>query len=166
MPFVAKKLDKDDPDHISWLYNIASARAAAFDIEGVTYALTQGVVKNIIPAVASTNAMIAGRLLRSPTPFPVLILPSAACSNEAFKIATSCAPFLNNYFMLIATEGVYTYTFEHEARPDCPVCGGESLQMSISRDMTVEQLIEALTEKQSMYVVWLFCSCSRGDMLV
>lgn len=78
-----KKLDTDDPDHIEWLFQVASNRAAEFKIEGVTWALTQGVVKNIIPAIASTNAIIA-----------------ASCCNEALKIATTCAPFLNNYMMV------------------------------------------------------------------
>ena len=128
-----KKMDTDDPDHISWLYDVASKRAKEFNIEGVTWSLTQGVVKNIIPAIASTNAIIA-----------------ASCCNEAFKIATSSAAYLNNYFMLIGTDGVYSYTFEHEKRPECPVCGGEALDMRIDKDLTVEQLIENLVESQNM----------------
>ena len=55
--------------------------------------------------------------------------------------------------MLIGTESVYSYTFEHEKRNDCPVCGGESLEISIPESWTVERLIEMLVEKQDMYVI-------------
>ncbi|KAJ7774960.1 hypothetical protein B0H16DRAFT_1509060 [Mycena metata] len=130
-----KKLDTDDPEHIGWLYTVAAARAKEFNIEGVTWALTQGVVKHIIPAIASTNAIIA-----------------ASCCNEAFKIATSSAAYLNNYFMLIGTEGIYSYTFEHEKREDCPVCGGEAVELSFPADHTVDQLIELLIEKQDIQI--------------
>ena len=64
-------MDTDDPEHIDWLFNHASRRAQEFKIEGVTWSLTQGVVKNIIPAIASTNAIIAGTSL-----FPNVTLPA------------------------------------------------------------------------------------------
>lgn len=51
-------------------------------ITGLSYRLVQGVVKNIIPAVASTNAAIA-----------------ATCATEVFKLATSCSASLNNYMV-------------------------------------------------------------------
>ncbi|KAG8969901.1 hypothetical protein FRC03_000147 [Tulasnella sp. 419] len=130
-----KKMDTDDPEHITWIYKVAAARAKEFKIEGVTWSLTQGVVKNIIPAIASTNAIIA-----------------ASCCNEAFKIATTAAQYLNNYFMLIGTDGIYTYTFEHEKRPECPVCGGETIDVEVSKEWTLDRLIEWLVEKQDIQI--------------
>jgi ubiquitin-activating enzyme E1 C len=52
--------------------------------------------------------------------------------------------------MLIGTDGVYSYTFEHEKREDCPVCGGEALDVSISSELTVEEFIDYLVERQDM----------------
>lgn len=80
-------------------------RAKQFKIEGVTYRLTSGVIKHIIPAVASTNALIA-----------------ASCVTEAFKLATSCYDNMNNYMIFNDTDGIYTYTYEQEKNPECIAC--------------------------------------------
>ena len=46
-------------EHLSWVYEKALARAKEFGIEGVTPMLALGITKNVIPAIASTNALIA-----------------------------------------------------------------------------------------------------------
>ncbi|KAL2270237.1 hypothetical protein VTJ83DRAFT_2421 [Remersonia thermophila] len=132
-PFPA--LDKDDPEHISWLYQKALARAQEFNIQGVTYSLTQGVVKNIIPAIAATNSVIA-----------------AACCNEALKIASGCAPALglpdNNYMMYSGNDAIYTYTFRHERKEDCPVCGNRPRELPVSGpQQTLRDLLDSLADR-------------------
>ncbi|EJU02264.1 NEDD8 activating enzyme [Dacryopinax primogenitus] len=82
--FPDKKLNTDDLEHIQWLFMHTSTHTHEFKIEGITWSLTQGIVKNIIPTIMSTNVVIA-----------------ASCCTEAFKLMTNCAPRLDNYFMLI-----------------------------------------------------------------
>ena len=65
-----------------WVFERSAERAAEFGIAGVTLSLAQGVVKNIIPAIASTNALVA-----------------AACALEALKLVTLCSAGLDNYMM-------------------------------------------------------------------
>lgn len=123
------KLDTDNPAHIQWLYETALKRAQEFSIDGVTYALTQGIVKNIIPAIASTNAVIA-----------------ASCCSEAFKIATSCNPYLNNYMMYTGDDAVYTYTFELQRKENCPVCGTKAIGLRFAKEKTLQEFMDHLAE--------------------
>jgi len=82
-------IDGDDPAHIKWIHDKALARAEDYGIQGVNYRLTQGVVKRIIPAVASTNAVIA-----------------AACASEVFKLVSLTSNNLSNYVVFNDVDGV------------------------------------------------------------
>ncbi|XP_062519638.1 NEDD8-activating enzyme E1 catalytic subunit-like [Corticium candelabrum] len=124
-----KPIDGDDPVHIQWLFDKAQERAKAYNIHGVTYRLTQGVVKNIIPAVASTNAVIA-----------------ATCANEVFKIATSCCLPLNNYMVFNDAEGIYTYSYEAERKEDCLACSSKPQLLRFHDSVTLQDVVTYLTD--------------------
>jgi len=101
------QLDKDNVNHMTWIFNRDEERAKKFGIGGVTYHLTQQVVKHIIPAIASTNALI-----------------SAACVNEALKFLTHASYNLNNYLMYTGQQqtGTHSETFKYKRNPHCRAC--------------------------------------------
>lgn len=133
LPFGDVQLDGDDPTHLQWVFEKSVERAKEFDIEGVTYRLTQGVVKHIIPAVASTNAVIA-----------------AACVTEVFKLATASAPYLNNYLVFNDLEGIYTYTYQAERKPDCVVCSNLPINLTIIPQTKLSSFIEQMERDYAM----------------
>ena len=109
--FPGRKVDTDSKEDMTWIYEQAHERAVQYGIPGVDYNLTMGVVKNIIPAIASTNALIA-----------------AACANEALKIMTGCSKNVDNYFMFMGQTGIYCNTFAYDKKLDCIICSDKNLK--------------------------------------
>ncbi|KAL9645538.1 hypothetical protein ABK040_000602 [Willaertia magna] len=128
-------VDGDNPKHVKWIYDQSVARAQKFGIVGVTYRLTQGVIKGIIPAIASTNAIIA-----------------SSCTNEAFKLATFCLPFLDDYMMYNGNEGIYTFTYRNSRKENCLVCGPAGIPKVIqcSPDLTLDGLRDLLRQDKAI----------------
>lgn len=131
--FPTKKFDADDPDQLDWMYTTAKNRAEEFNIDGVTKQLTLGVVKNIIPAIASTNAIIA-----------------ASCCNEAFKCITNSNPILNNYMMYSGDYSIFTYTYPHAQKLNCPVCGNLAKTIEAQNWWTLSKFIAELNGQQEI----------------
>ena len=131
--FKDKKVDKDSPDDMKWIFEKASERAETYGIQGVTYSLTMGVVKNIIPAIASTNALV-----------------SAACVNEALKVCTYCNSVLDNYYMYMGQTSIYSSSFRFEKDENCIVCSAETTKQTLSGDMKLKEFRDSLIEKYSL----------------
>uniref|UniRef100_A0A914ZGH4 NEDD8-activating enzyme E1 catalytic subunit n=1 Tax=Parascaris univalens TaxID=6257 RepID=A0A914ZGH4_PARUN len=129
-PFNGEALDTDKPDHVQWVYKAALKRAQKFGIEGVDLRLTLGVLKRVIPAVASTNAVIA-----------------ASCALEAVKLASNIACPLSNYLNFADIEGVFMGVVDMEKKPDCIVCGQQAHYIDVRSQQTLGYFIEELIKK-------------------
>jgi len=125
-------LDKDNLEHMSWLYNKALERAKEFGITGVTFTKTQQVVKNIIPAIASTNALV-----------------SAACTNEAFKYVTWTSQKLDNYYMYLGHCGISGSCFRYATNPECPVCK-PVMFAKFKKEQTLSELLKWLSDDKEL----------------
>ncbi|MBN3296614.1 UBA3 enzyme, partial [Amia calva] len=140
-------LDGDDPEHIQWVFQKSLERAAQFNITGVTYRLTQGVVKRIIPAVASTNAVIA--VLFSLYHY-IITLITTICATEVFKIASSAYIPLNNYLVFNDVDGLYTHTFEAERKENCSACSQVPQELQFPPSAKLQEVLNYLTENASL----------------
>ncbi|XP_022955969.1 NEDD8-activating enzyme E1 catalytic subunit [Cucurbita moschata] len=130
-----KAFDPDDSEHMKWVYSEAVTRAELFGIPGVTYSLTQGVVKNIIPAIASTNAII-----------------SAACTLETLKIVSGCSKTLSNYLTYNGAEGLHTKVTEFVKDKDCLVCGPGVL-IELDSSISLQKFIELLEDHPKLLLL-------------
>jgi len=119
-----RPIDKDSIDDVNWVYEQALKRAETFGIQGVNYSLTLGVLKNVIPAIASTNAIIA-----------------ASTCLEAIKILSYASIILKNYFMYMGHEGIYSSTTEYEKKENCNVCSVSVINKTVDKHMLLKTFI-------------------------
>lgn len=114
---------------MTWIMERAQERAAQYGIEGVDYRKTMGVVKNIIPAVASTNALV-----------------SAACVNECVKLLTGCNSRMDNYMQYLGQTRLSISTLPYEKKADCLVCAKTAKTLTVSINSKVSDLKALLVE--------------------
>jgi len=86
------------------------------------------VVKNIIPAVASTNAIIA-----------------AACVTEAWKYITKASMLLDNYQFYNGASLAGCNTVSYVKKADCKVCRMPEAVVEVASQTTLQQLRDQLT---------------------
>ena len=87
--------------------------------------MTLGVVKNIIPAIASTNCTIA-----------------AACCNEVMKIMSYSATPMDNYMLIIGKNRVNCDVTNYTKKKNCAICNVETVPFEINKTWLVEELVQ------------------------
>ncbi|SCW01272.1 LAFE_0D08922g1_1 [Lachancea fermentati] len=108
--FPDQEFDGDQDPHLNWIIERSIQRARLFGIDdtALTREFVVGVVKNIIPSVASTNAVVA-----------------AQCCNEVTKLLYNIydPESSPNFVVYNGDDGCFSYSFTHERLPDCLICG-------------------------------------------
>lgn len=102
-----KDFDAGCAAHLQWVLDEATKRAHEHAISGVTRQLVADVVRNTVPAVASTNALIA-----------------ALCVREVVSLLTNTSSGHENFVFYNGQDGVYAVAASQERCNDCPVCSG------------------------------------------
>jgi ubiquitin-activating enzyme E1 C len=142
-----KAVDKDSPTDMQWICDRAIERADNYGISGVNYKLTMGVVKNIIPAIASTNALI-----------------SAACVNECMKVLTGCNNRLDSYMQFLGQSRTTCSAVAYERQPDCLVCGSHLIKATAKQDEKLSEFLERLNEANKFKGPTI--TPNEGEMLI
>ena len=92
-------------------------------------ALAQGVAKSIIPAIASTNAVIA-----------------SLCVLEALKLVSGASQTLNHWWAYFGHEGLSTSVQDFARRAECLACGGRVQELAVARGETLGSVRSRLRE--------------------
>uniref|UniRef100_A0A915EDV4 DNA replication licensing factor MCM2 n=1 Tax=Ditylenchus dipsaci TaxID=166011 RepID=A0A915EDV4_9BILA len=117
-PFKDETLDSDNPAHVEW---------------GVDPRLTLGVLKRIIPAVASTNAIIAG-----------------SCALEALKLASNISISMDNYLNFADIDGINFSVIKLDRNPECLVCSGAAITYPTPPSSTLKDFLKQVKEKYQL----------------
>jgi NEDD8-activating enzyme E1 len=142
-----EELDADIPEHIVWVAERAQERQRQFNIRGsIDYAFTLGVVKNVVPAVGFTNAIVAGCTVL-----------------EALKVATAIAQPLNSYaYYNGSADGVTSTTQFLAPSDDCPLCSATCVYTA-SFDVTPAHFLSHFVAKLPMNEIWKLQPCDNED---
>lgn len=62
--------------------------------------------------------------------------------------------------MYTGDDSIYTYTFQHLKKDDCPVCGNLARDLEVESNKSLQEFIDSLAEIPEAYVLALLDSCS------
>ncbi|KAI9703839.1 MAG: E1 ubiquitin-activating protein uba2 [Candelina mexicana] len=127
--------DKDDADALDFVASSANLRSHIFAIDRRSRFDIKQMAGNIIPAIATTNAMTAG-----------------LCVLQAFKVMRDNLQSAKMVFLERSAVRVLNYDTLRPPKPDCPVCGvAQSTLVVDTARATLNDLVEDLLRLQLGY---------------
>jgi len=127
--------DKDDKDTLDFVAAASNLRSQIFDIERKTEFDIKQMAGNIIPAIATTNAITAG-----------------LCVLQAFKVLRNDYKRARMIFLTNSADRVISSEPLSKPKPGCPVC--DVCQSRLAIDLTratLEDLVEDFLKEQLGY---------------
>ncbi|KAL0470149.1 hypothetical protein QR685DRAFT_571313 [Neurospora intermedia] len=128
--------DKDDEDTLDFVAASANIRSAVFGIDRKSKFDIKQMAGNIIPAIATTNAIVAG-----------------LCVLEAFKVLKGHYEQAKEVFLTpFANARMLASDKSREPNPDCPVCGVYQTRVYVDLEKaTLNDLVEHLIKTNLGY---------------
>ncbi|POS87328.1 hypothetical protein EPUL_001031 [Erysiphe pulchra] len=119
--------DKDDEDTLDFVTASANLRSSAFGIEIKSKFDVKQMAGNIIPAIATTNAIVAG-----------------LCVLQSFKVLEGDFPSTKEVFLSpFATDRLLASDRYQNPNPECPVCSVAHNRILIDiQNTTLQELVE------------------------
>ena len=127
--------DKDDKNTLDFVTAASNLRSQIFDIERKTEFDIKQMAGNIIPAIATTNAITAG-----------------LCVLQAFKVLRNDYKHARMIFLTNSADRVISSEPLSKPKPGCPVC--DVCQSRLAIDLTratLEDLVESFLKEQLGY---------------
>lgn len=127
--------DKDDEDTLDFVAATANLRAIVFGIDTKSKFDIKQMAGNIIPAIATTNAMVAG-----------------LCVLQGFKILRDDFTKARNIFLDRSGTKVITAETLRPPNPDCSICGVKSGKIIVDpQRATLGDLVDTVLKKSFGY---------------
>jgi len=138
--------DKDDKDTLDFVAAASNLRSQIFDIERKTEFDIKQMAGNIIPAIATTNAITAG-----------------LCVLQAFKVLRNDYKNARMIFLTNSADRVISSEPLSKPKPDCPVCGVCRCHLVVDLGRaTLEDLVEGVLKDPLGYEDFSISSDAGG----
>ncbi|GAA5866106.1 hypothetical protein JCM8547_000600 [Rhodosporidiobolus lusitaniae] len=135
----AIEFDKDDPDTLDFVVGAANLRAEAFGIESQTRWQVKEYAGNIIPAIATTNAIIAASLVQQALHLLRGTLPSSSSS--------SLTKTARNIWLKRNSQRIFDVSPLSEPNPHCAVCRVVYAPVRFVPSLTLGEFVSTLMGK-------------------